>query len=477
MLFPRLVLCCLPPLFMACGSEADASRNVLLVCVDDLRPDLGCMDLPSAVTPSMDALAAEGRLFRHHYVSVPTCGASRFAMLSGRRPREPRSFGNSAFELLQDGQGPVTFAQLFRESGYRTICIGKVSHQPDGRIEGEPQMPSAWNEVGAPRGKWANSWDAFFAYADGSGRTRGESPPFEVAEVGDDGYPDGLIAKAAAARLGKLAREDKPFLLAVGFYKPHLPWASPRRYWDLHPADSISLPAQPRPPVGVERSISLHGSGELLHNYGGYAGDPRVDEDYARHLRRAYRAAVSYVDTQVGVVLEALEDTGLADSTVVVLWSDHGWHLGDHGVWGKHTLHERSLRSPLIVRVPGMARAGEATGAIVESVDLFPTLVELCGLELPAGLPGQSLVPLLKDPALASDGRAVSSWRKSGGLRGLSVRSDRWRLTRWTRDGEEVLVELYDHGEDPEESVNVAAEHPGVVAELSAGAPPSETGQ
>lgn len=464
-----------PLLLAACGGSQHPGPNVLLICVDDLRPDLGCMDLPSAATPRMDQLAAEGRLFRRHYVAVPTCGASRFALLTGRRPAQPLSYGNTAFQLLQteDERQPASLVQLMRESGYTTISIGKVSHHPDGRLtdargagSGEPEMPGSWDEVGAPLGKWRAPWVAFFGYADGSGRTKGESPPFEVEEVNDSGYPDGLIAQAAAARLERLAGDDEPFMLAVGFYKPHLPWTSPRRYWDLHPPASVDLPAQQTAPEGVERKISLHRSSELLRNYGGYAGDPRVDEDYARHLRRAYRAAVSYVDAQVGVVLDALESSGLADSTVVVLWSDHGWHLGDHGIWGKHTLYERSLRSPLIVRTPNMLHAGEASDAIVESVDLYPTLVELCALDRPEGLDGQSLAALLDNPQAASDGRALSAWHKAGDLRGLSLREDRWRMTRWTKAGEEVLVELYDHRADPEESVNVAQSHPAVLTQL-----------
>jgi len=466
----RLLLLLLP--LAACGEDARTEHaNVLLICVDDLRPDLGCMDLELARTPNLDALAARGRLFTHHYVSVPTCGASRLALLTGRHPVDPRSFGNAAFDLLAsdvEPEQPESFVHLLRRSGYRTISIGKITHSPDGLDEGGPELPYSWDEVGAPHGPWPNSWDAFFGYADHSGRVRGESPPFELLEgTVDASYPDGLIADAAARELAALAELDGPFLLAVGFYKPHLPWCAPQAYWDMHPAESVDLPQTSQPPQGSDRELTLHGSGELLVNYGGYQGDPRVDEDYARHLRRAYRASVSYVDAQVGRVLEALHDTGLEDSTTVVLWSDHGWHLGDHGVWGKHTLHERSLRSPLIVRTPGLPQPGVACDAVVESVDLFPTLAELCGLELPGELDGTSLVPQLEDPGSASDGRASSYWRRAGRAKGHSVRTQRWRLTRWRRAGEQIFVELYDHQADPEESTNVAAERPDVVAELS----------
>jgi len=463
---PLLALC----LLAACGGCDPARTNVLLVCVDDLRPDLGCMDLPTAQTPNLDRLASQGRLFLRHYVAAPTCGASRCALLTGRRPVAAKSVGNAAFELLRRDEEPQdseSFAHLFRRAGYRTISIGKVTHTPDGLAsDGAAELPYSWDEVGAPRGQWKDSWDAFFAYADGSGRTKGDSPPFEVLEgTSDEDYPDGLIARAAVARLESLAEQDQPFLLAVGFYKPHLPWCAPRRYWDLHPMSALDLPANPSPPSEVDRSISLHASAELLRNYGGYQGDPRVDLDYARHLRRAYRASVSYVDAQVGKVLDALEETGLADSTLVVLWSDHGWHLGDHGVWGKHTLHERSLRSPLILRLPGMSAPGEASDAIVESVDIYPTLIDLCGLEAPSGLDGVSLRPQLEHAGAAGRERALSFWRRSG-FEGTSLRTDRWRLTRWTRDGAPVMVELYDHEKDPEESVNVAGDRSQVVDRL-----------
>ena len=444
---------------------------MLLICVDDLRPDLGCMDLETARTPHLDQLAQAGRLFERHYVAVPTCGASRFALMTGRTPVEPASFGNDAFSLLVDqpeSEEPESFAHLFKRAGYTTVSIGKISHAPHGHTtDGKPELPHSWDEVGLPAGKWRNAWDAFFAYADGSGRSKGESPPFEVLEDTDDtSYPDGLIAREAVGALRELGESGAPFVLAVGFFKPHLPWCAPKTYWDRHPMAEVDLPTHKDPPAEVDASITLHPSDELLRNYGGYQGDPRVDDDYARHLRRAYRASVSYVDAQVGKVLAALEDEGLAENTIVVLWSDHGWHLGEHGVWGKHTLHERSLRSPLIMRTPGLARPGEATSAIVRSVDVYPTLVELCGLERPDGLAGASLVPQLEDPGRATSTPAQSWWRKSQKVTGTSLRSDRWRVTLWERDGQLVLTELYDHEKDPEETVNVAGEHLDVVERL-----------
>src|SRR5690606_11671495 len=240
-------------------------------------------------------------------------------------------------------------------------------------------------------------------YADGTSRNSGRSqrPPVERADVPDDAYPDGLIADEAVRRLGDLARRDQPFLLAVGFFQPPLPLTPPERYWQLSDPDALPLAANPGAPAGVNPQ-TLHASAEMFGNYDhpsrGGAG-VRLDDAHARTLRHGYLAAVSYVDAQIGRVLDELDRLGLADITVVVLWGDHGWHLGEHTIWGKHTTLERSLRSPLVIRAPGEARPGRTTDAIVESVDLYPTLAELVGAPAPAGLSGESLVPLLTDPA------------------------------------------------------------------------------
>lgn len=438
------------------GAVPQERPNVLLICVDDLRPDLGAYGDPHARTPNLDRLAARSRTFLRHYVQAPTCGASRFALMSGRLPLDDVSLGNGAFGQLAGSDGPPTMPLLFRRAGYETICLGKIGHEPGGlKRDGSPEMPDAWTRIELPEWRWGDGWGGFFGYADGSSRERGESPPLEVGEVDQEGYADGLIAGRAVELLEELAGSDgqDPFFLAVGFYKPHLPFAAPRTYWEMF--DPADLPLAPfsGKPEGVDVGLALHGSGELLRNYGAHPRPGEVDEAYARELRHGYRASTSYVDAQVGRVLSALDRTGLAKNTVVVVWGDHGWHLGDHGVWGKHTLFERSLHSPLILRTPEMPSPGVPTRTVVESVDVLPTLLALAGISRPDGLDGRELNPALESPTWSRPDHARSYWRR-GPHRGVSVRTDRYRATAWYRDGLPVAHEIYDHELDPNETRN-----------------------
>lgn len=457
-------------------ARAEERPNVLFLAVDDLRPELGCYGARHMVTPNLDRLAARGRLFRSHYAQVPTCGASRYALWTGRYPRQARALGNGAFVLAPRAEPAEAYSlpQLFRRNGYATESLGKISHSPDGLAGGEdgaprtgserPELPFSWDRMWGPAGEWGTPWKGFFAYAGGKSRTRGVTPAFEGADVPDTGYPDGLLAAETIARLGAL--KDRPFFLAAGFYKPHLPFNAPKKYWDLYDPAKLPLAPHGTPPAGVDPAISLHPSGELLGQYTEAAANRVVTEAHARRLRHGYFAGVSYVDAQIGKVLDELDRLGLAEKTLVVVWGDHGWHLGDHGVWGKHTLHDRSLRSTLIMRAPGQKQPGAATAAAVESVDLFPTLARACRLTPPAGLDGHDLGPLLSDPAAASIQPVRGFWQK-GELQGRTVSLAPHRFTRWTRkDGTVAQVELYDHRTDPNETTNVAAQHPDVVERL-----------
>ncbi len=450
----------------------DAPYNVLFIAIDDLRPELGAYGEAHMVTPNLDRLAAEGRLFRNHFVQAPTCGASRFSLLTGLRPSSSDHLSNEAFVRLlppDERERPESFAHLFRRNGYHTAAFGKISHYPDGRIysyegegDGRAEMPHSWDEASGPVDKWGTAWNAFFGYADGSNRNqaRGVAPAYEASDLPDTAYPDGLIAAAAVEKLAEL--QDRRFFLAVGFFKPHLPFTAPQRYWDLYDPDTIPLSPNPDLPGGSHPS-SVHDSSEMFGSYGhpvaeGGAGK-RVDDDYARTLRHAYFAAVSYVDAQVGTVLDQLERLKLTDNTIVVVWGDHGWHLGDHTIWGKHSTFERALRSTLIVRAPAMPDPGVPADGLVESLDLYPTLAELAGLEAPDDLTGVSFVPLLNDPAHPGKDGAFGYWH---GRR--TLRTDRYRLTRY--DDGEPSIELFDLLTDPNETINVAAAHPDVVAQL-----------
>lgn len=404
-----LALACAAPRGERGGVE-QRPYNVLFIAVDDLRPELGCYGAAHARSPAIDGFAATAMLFENHFVEAPSCGPSRYALLTGRSAASVGALGNdglhrgrAALKTTQGG-GVQTFPELFRRGGYRTVCIGKISHTPDGRVfaydgsgDGRPELPGAWDELATPFGPWKRGWGAFFAYAGGAHREDGggHDARSEFVAARDDDLPDGLMARAASERLKGLAAAGEPFFLGVGFFKPHLPFVAPAR--DLDALADVDVPL---PPVRERvRSPYLPGSGEFRRYTSADAGALPATDEEVRRARREYLACVRYMDRQVGRVLGALEDAGLADSTIVVLWGDHGWHLGDSGVWGKHTVLERSLRSPLLIRVPGVTGRGTRTAELASTVDLYPTLAEVCGLEpegLAAPLDGVSLVPLLR---------------------------------------------------------------------------------
>ena len=296
-----------------------------------------------------------------------------FALLTGVRPHLPEHLNNQAFTNLlprEEQEKPESFAHLFRKNGYYTASIGKISHMPDGLLysyegegEGDLEMPFSWDKVWGPVGKWETGWNAFFGYADGSNRNmeRGAYPAYESAAVPDTSYPDGLITLEAIKTLREV--QDRPFLLAVGFFKPHLPFTAPAKYWDLYDETQIDLSPNPDAPTDVING-SLHESGEMFRNYGMHDSSGgsgiRIDDVYAKKLRHAYYASVSFVDAQVGKVLNELERLGLRENTIVVVWGDHGWHLGDHTLWGKHATFDRALRSALLIQTPGMPDQGRA---------------------------------------------------------------------------------------------------------------------
>jgi len=475
--------CLLACLALAGGTRQQehgaASRpNVLFIFVDDLRPQLGAYGHEEMHTPNIDRLAAQGVRFTRQFVQVPTCGASRYSLLTGQRPSGPGDLSNEVFRRMRQmpQEGPESMVELFRRSGYRTVGIGKVSHYPDGRVYGYDrpmsetmEMPNSWDEMFLPYGKWEHGWEAFFAYADGTGRTQRlnsnrPAPPFEAGDVPDEGYPDGLIAQAAVEKLGEFNGRDEPFFLAVGFFKPHMPFNAPQKYWDLYPEDEADLSPAPGAPENVHAGPALHNSAEAARYT--HPENWRADQEHHRQMRRAYRAAVSYVDAQIGQVLDALEAEGLADDTIVVLWGDHGFHLGDTTIWGKHTLFDWALHSPLIVRVPGTAHAGAAADGIVEALDIYPTLADLCGLDAPPTLAGASLRPMLENPQASGREAAFSYWSNGA----VSMRTDRYRLTRYRPPVEDgYIYELYDLAADPHETRNIAPDQPELVRQLATG--------
>lgn len=465
------------PLLFLCASAtftlAAAPPNVLFIAVDDLRPELRCYGETHMHTPHMDSLASQGRMFRNHYVAVPTCGASRYAMMTGLRPTTATD-GNDAFETQMPASLPAqpeSWVDLLRRNGWRTVSLGKVSHEPDGfrwnfpssydigRSSAQfPDMRFSWNEILFGHDKWGAQRYPLFAYANGTGRVSGVSPAWEIGVDGngqslpDEAYPDGQMAQAAIEKLREFADDGTRFCLAVGFFKPHLPFNAPKAYWDLYNPATLPAPSPAGAPVGANPATT-GSSGEI----GAYTGV----SDRAK-LRHAYFACVSYVDAQVGKILAELDALGLADNTIVVLWGDHGFRLNDYGTMGKHTVLERSLEAPLIIRPPASLRpevfAGVPAQGVVETIDIYPTIAELCGLTPPASAVGSSLVPMLRNPYAPGKNHAFSRYNSM-----TTIRTPGWRLIDTSGD-----KDLYNLSTIRYEVSDVSAGNPSVVSSLSA---------
>jgi len=454
-----LLVCFLAP------TPADAAKpNVLLICVDDLRPELACYGVDYVQSPNIDRLAREGVLFKRHYVQAPTCGASRYTLLTGRYDGSSNGalFQRAARLKSTPKSVPPSMPAWFRQRGYATVSVGKVSHHPGGRggpnwdDDDQPEMPDSWDRHLLPAGPWKHprGWMHGLAHGEIRGRAK-EMDVLQATKGPDSIYPDGVMIPEALKQMEQLSSDQgKPFFLVVGILRPHLPFGAPAKY--LEPYRDAKLPPTPHPEK-PEGKTTWHGSGEFM-KYNRWGRNPNQDAEFALKVRRHYAACVSYADAQVGRLLKKLKETGAAKNTIVILWGDHGWHLGEHAVWGKHTLFEESLRSPLIVSFPGMKNAGKSTRAICETLDLFPTLCDLAGVEQPDFVHGQSLRPLLED--VTAKGRAAVSYK--GGTK--TIRTDTHRLILH-RGGH---VELYDHTSKAKETKNIAAEQSEMVKQLTA---------
>lgn len=460
------------------ADEPSRPPNVLFIAIDDLRAELGCYGLDYVDSPHLDQLANEGTLFTNHFVQVATCGASRYAMLTGRSPSSTGfDGGNAGFysgrTALRHKQlnGAQSMPELFRRSGYHSVLIGKMTHTADGRVfeyngrgDGRDEVPFAWDDKATPFGTWKRGWGIFFAYANGRSREDGSGirDLMEFTVENDDDLPDGLMASAAITKLQQLKNRRQPFFMGLGFFKPHLPFVAPKQ--DMQAMALRDVP----PPPNQQKPTSpyWHRSGEFYK----YDADIRkswpLSTSDAIKCRRAYLACVRYVDRQVGRVLTALSDNGLAENTIVVVWGDHGWHLGDTASWAKHTPFERAMHSTLIIRAPGVGRPGRRCEALVESVDLYPTLMEICGTSFRKTahpLDGVSLVPLLAGKQDAVREAAVSYWKGA-----VSVRTLTHRLIVSAKTAKQTHPpELYDIRLTPDPVENLADSNPELVKELS----------
>ena len=463
------------------GSIAGAAEprpNVLLICVDDLKPALGCYGDAAAKTPHVDRLAARGVRFSRAYCNQAVCSPSRNSLLVGLRPQSLGIY-DLATNFRVAAPDAITLPQHFRAAGYRTSALGKVFHVGHGNREDDaswdvPHFRAKTVQYVLPENQGPSREAARFDNQSPDKLPKGA--PTEAADVSLDTYADGQLAAEVVRRLeafaGAAPASRQPFFMAVGFVKPHLPFVAPKRYWDLHDPARLPQPAVTEPPAGAPAYAPQFG-GEL-RQYSRVPDEGPIPVEMTRHLIHGYYAATSYMDACLGRVLDALDATGLADETIVVLWGDHGWHLGDHGMWCKHTNYEQAARIPLVVAVPG-GRRGVATEALVESVDIYPTLAELAGLPRPSGIDGRSFATVLADPGLTNPATATATrdhvihvYPRQKRL-GRAIRTDTLRLVEWRVPGEgpdTAELELYDYATDPLETKNLAADRPHDVARL-----------
>jgi len=499
--------------------------NVLFISIDDLRPELGCYGSELVKSPHLDTLAAKGLRFDRAYCQEAICAPSRASLLSGTRP-DKNGITHNYVEFRDLNPKMITLPQHFIANGYDTAYCGKIFHGRRTDDENSWSRKPSRNKLKLrkPRYSYAvaknqklrdeNLAKMIAKYGEVARRGLGSGPAYESADVPDHAYIDGYNTELAMATLTDMAADkDKPFFLAMGYRLPHLNWIVPQRYWDMYDRESIPLAEQVSGPKdGAE--MGLHASFELRTR----AGIPKygpIDDELARTLRHAYFATVSYVDAQVGKLLATLDEVGARDNTIIVVWSDHGWHLGEMGIWGKATNYEIATRVPLIVWTPEMKARGKGSKGLVELLDIFPTLCELAGIPEPDHLSGRSFAPLLDKPELPWKEGALSQFPNpalrewaanplSPGMRetffgpliqdvearimkqqgarwereffekhltGYALRTDRYRLVAWSdhRDPKAapVFCELFDHEIDPQETVNIAGQHPDLVKKLT----------
>jgi iduronate 2-sulfatase len=467
----RLILTGIAGLGFVFGAIAADRPNVLMIVVDDLNATLGCYGHPDAITPNIDRLAGRGRRFRRAYCQQAVCNPSRASAMTGLRP-DTLKVWNLKTHFRDTLPDVVTLPQHFKNHGYFTQGIGKIFHNGNTKPQGDPRswsVPQTYH--------WAPHWrDWVVPGAPPGTEPKRKGAPIQQLDVEDEAYWDGQIAAEAKQALGKLAKSKEPFFLAVGFWKPHLPFNAPKKYWDLYDRDLVSLAPNLKPPRDVP-DIALHDWREL-RNYAGMPKTGKLPYPQMRELRHGYLAAVSYVDAQIGKTLNELDRLGLRDKTVVALWSDHGFHLGEHSLWCKTSTFDLDARVPLIISAPGMKNPGKATDSLTELIDLYPTLAEVCGLPAVAGLEGVSLKPVLDDPKATLSRAALTQhprpayYKGEPETMGYSLRMDAFRYTEWRdfRTGKPVAREFYDHGLDALENVNVADKPQYEAAQLKAAA-------
>lgn len=432
-----------------------ANLNVLFIAADDLRCELGCYGSPDAKTPNLDRLAARGRLFTHAYCQQALCNPSRSSLMTGLRP-EHTGIYNNRIHFRERSPVIVTLPQLFKQGGYEARSLGKLYHNYDTKIEGDPDSWSAPQQFhwGPHFSDWVTAGQPYGTPATNRG------PATQCLDVPDEAYLDGRIAAAAVKVLREL--KDRPFFLGVGFWKPHLPYNAPKRYWDLYDRTKLSPPNPAQRPENAP-GLAFHYGGEV-RSYNGVPKSGKISDPEQAELRHGYLAGISFVDANVGKVLDELDSLGIAGRTIVVFWGDNGYHLGEQSQWGKETEFEIAARIPIIISIPGQAQPGIKTDSLAELVDLYPTLADLCHLKPPHDLDGVSLRPVLLDPTATVKSAAFTQCpRPAGGApletMGYSIRTSEFRYTEWrsVTNWELRAGELYDYRSNAVEIANVVS--------------------
>ena len=449
-----LLLAPLPaPLHAADASPSPAKLNVLLIMADDLRDFGGAFTKEVVKTPNLDRLRARGTTFERAYVQYPVCNPSRSSMMTGLRAQQTGIVGNDV-PLRQKMPDVITLPQLCKDAGWQSHAFGKLYHLGGGR---DAEARQRWMDTGR---SWhtAQSYEATVAgrkLLEGRNVTGGALKwcAWGAADGTDDDQPDGQIAAATVAMIEKLG--DASWFIGCGFMKPHDPFIAPKKYFDLYPPDSLRIWTDPANTTPVRKESV--GFGDYATAFAKFTDQER------RELLRAYLAGTSFMDAQLGRVLDVLDKHKLWDRTLVIFVGDHGYHTGERQWWNKNTLFERSCRAPMIIAAPGM-KGGQTTKSLVEFIDLYPTVADFCGLKMPHVAPGISLRPVLTDPAASIKDAAFTLVTRGAKLHGQSIRTARWRFTRWS-DGK---TELYDHDVDPEELRDVSASHADIIAQLTA---------
>ena len=513
-------------LFLGAGGLLAVGKpNILFIAIDDMRPEFGCYGSELAITPNLDRLAADGLLFNRAYCQQAICSPSRASLMTGARPDTIGIIEN--YTYFRDANPDVlTLPEHLIANGYETVYCGKIYHgrftdsekswsrDPVSQLPGIGR-PTLYADPENMEIRRRNQAEAAEKYDEKARAGLGNGPAFEAGDVEDSFYVDGYQTQRAIATMKEMVAEgDKPFFLGLGFAKPHLNWIAPKRYWDLYDPSEIELAEHVGPPIGGA-AMGLHASFELRVRHGIPKKGP-IGPVLATTLRHAYLACTSYVDAQIGYMIDALEEQGIRENTIIIVWGDHGWHLGDMGVWGKATNYEIATRVPLILWTPDMEKEnrGAKTDALVELIDMYPTLCELAGVDAPDHLEGTSFAPLVDDPSRPWKQAAFSQYPNpalrewaanplSQGVRetffgplieeveeriieqqgddwdraffendlmGYAMRTDRYRLVIWkdytNPNREPIFTELFDHNRDPDETRNIAAENRELVARL-----------